>query len=61
MSQGRQKLPEGEQQISLIISKGVPYMNKGNLWGVGKLNLLNTHYNQVVLNTSHEQYFMILI
>ena len=31
------KLPEGEQQISLIISKGVPYMNKGNLWGVGKL------------------------
>ena len=26
--------------ISLIISRGVPYMNKGNLWGVGKLNLL---------------------
>ena len=47
------KLPEGEQQISLIISKGVPYMNKGNLWGAGKIKFALTHYNQVVLNKSH--------
>ena len=25
--------------ISLIISRGVPYMKKGNLWGAGELNL----------------------
>ena len=41
--------------ISLIISRGVPYMNKGNLWGVGKLKFAVTHYNQVVFNKSHEQ------
>ena len=47
--------------ISLIISRGVPYMNKGNFWGAGKIKLAFTHYNQVVLNKSYEQYCMILI
>ena len=36
-------------------------MNKGNLWGAGKIKFALTHYNQVVLNKSYEQYCMILI